>query len=225
MPARIQSLPTAPRRNVRAMNVTDAHRPPAIEWCVASRAAPEEAESGDLHLVSQWEGGALVAVIDGLGHGPQATVAARQAAEVLEGRAREPLVALMNHCHGAIRETRGAVMTLVAFDSRDEPATALGVGNVEAVLFRAHRQVQPPRELILLRAGVVGYQLPALQTSVFPIVAGDVTVFATDGVLEDFAERVHPGEALPTLVERILERDFRGTDDGLVLACKYTGAR
>ncbi len=83
MPARIQSLPTAPRRNVRAMNGTDAHRPPAIEWCVASRAAPEEAESGDLHLVSQWEGGALLAVIDGLGHGSQARVATRQAAEVL----------------------------------------------------------------------------------------------------------------------------------------------
>jgi len=207
------------------MNIPDVHPQEAIEWSVASRVAPEETESGDVHVVSQWEGGALVAVIDGLGHGPLAKDAAQQAATVLKSRAREPLVALVNLCHQAIRATRGAVMTLVAFDSREDTATALGVGNVEAVMARADPQAQPPRESIVLRAGVVGYQLPALQTTVFPIAAGDVVVFATDGVWDDFAESLRFDEALPTLVERILAQSYRGTDDGLVLACKYTGAR
>ena len=207
------------------MNATAVNRPQVIEWCTASRVAPAETESGDLHLVSQWDGGALVAVIDGLGHGPQAKVAARQAADVLAARAREPLVALVQHCHDAMRETRGAAMTLVAFDSRADTATALGVGNVEAVVVRADGQAQPARESILLRAGVVGYQLPALHPAVVSIAVGDVVVFATDGVRDDFAESVNWGEALPTLVERILERSFRGTDDALVLACKYTGDR
>jgi hypothetical protein len=149
-----------------------------IDWSVASRVAPTEIEAGDLHLVSQWEGGALVAVIDGLGHGPE-RFAAWQAAEVLESRACEPLVAWVNHSH----------------------------------------------EAILLRSGVVAYQLPALHPVMVPMAVGDEVGFATDGGREDFSERVTPGETLTMLVERIPEQSFRGTDDGLVLAGKYTGAR
>jgi len=59
-------------------------RKDAIEWSVASRARPGEAVSGDLHVVVPTRDGALLGVIDGLGHGEEATAAARMAAIVLE---------------------------------------------------------------------------------------------------------------------------------------------
>jgi phosphoserine phosphatase RsbX len=91
---------------------------------------------------------------------------------------------------------------------------------VEMVLVRADLAARPARESALLRNGVVGYRLPPLQAGVLDVAPGDVVVFATDGVREDFGDGVTTTEALPRLVDRILAQKFRGTDDALVLACK-----
>jgi phosphoserine phosphatase RsbX len=195
----------------------------AIEWSVASRALPGQSVSGDLHVVLPTNAGALISVIDGLGHGEEAVAAARVAAAVMEERANDPVVTLVQHCHQALQRTRGVVMTVLSVNAEDNTVTALGIGNVETSIVRANSQARPRRESVLLRCGVVGYQLPALHASVLPIGAGDVFVFATDGVWEDFSELVTAAESPAQLVEKIMAQKFRGTDDGLVLACKYVG--
>jgi serine phosphatase RsbU (regulator of sigma subunit) len=196
------------------------HREPGVEWSVISRALPGESVSGDQHVVVSFPGGVLLAVIDGLGHGAEATFAAHKAMEVLIRHAAESVVALVHRCHGALQATRGAAMTLLSIDYRQRTATALGIGNVETMLVRADRHAHPPRQSVLLRNGVVGYQLPVLQASVLPVAPGDIVVFATDGVREDFGDRVTATQPLPQLVARILTQNFRGTDDALILACK-----
>ena len=205
------------------MTATTQQRQQTIEWSVASRPLPGESVSGDLHLVVPTEDGVLLAVVDGLGHGESATAAARMAVAVLAEHAREPIVALVEHCHRALKQTRGVVMTVVGVNARDDTLTALGIGNVETVIARASPQARQAGESVLLRCGVVGYQLPTLHTSVMPLSAGDVIVFATDGVREDFSELVTPAETPARLAEKIITQKFRGTDDGLVLACKYLG--
>ncbi len=200
---------------------TPVQRAAGLEWSVISRALPGEAVSGDHYIVAPSREGFLLGVVDGLGHGDQATVAAHRAVDVLAGHASEPVVTLIQLCHRALRDTRGAAMTLLALNTRDRTASALGIGNVEMILVRAEREARPPRESALLRNGVVGYQLPALQASGFVIAPGDVVVFATDGVREDFGDHLDPIEPLPQLVERILARKFRGTDDALVLGCRF----
>ena len=45
------------------------------------------------------------------------------------------------------------------------------------MIVRANPHSHPRRESVLLRNGVVGYQLPELHVSVFPIAAGDLVVF------------------------------------------------
>jgi serine phosphatase RsbU (regulator of sigma subunit) len=205
------------------MTSAPAQRPQVIEWSVASRALPGQAVSGDLHVVAPCSEGVLLAVIDGLGHGEEATAAARRAAAVLERHVGEPVITLVQHCHRALQQTRGVVMTVVAVNAADETLTALGIGNVETVICRANPHARPPRESVLLRGGVVGYQLPALHASVLAVAAGDLVVFATDGVREDFSDLINPGDRPAQIVEKIMSQKFRGTDDGLVLACKYTG--
>ena len=195
----------------------------AIEWSVSSRALPGQVVSGDLHVVVSWSEGVLVGVVDGLGHGDEATAAARITVAVLEQHAGEPLVPLVRHCHRALQRTRGVVMTLVTLEPRTDTLTALGIGNVETIVYRANPDARPRRESVLLRGGVVGYQLPALHVSVLPIAPGDLVVFGTDGVREDFCELINPADPPARLVERIMAKKFRGTDDGLVLACKYVG--
>ncbi|HVS52569.1 MAG TPA: SpoIIE family protein phosphatase [Opitutaceae bacterium] len=200
------------------------NRAKCVEWSVASCALPGQRISGDRYVIQSWAGGVLAGVVDGLGHGEEATAAASAAVEVLERHAGESVIALMQRCHRALQPTRGAVLTLVSIDAGENTAAMLGIGNVEAVLLRANPQARPRRESVLLRGGVVGYQLPALHADLVPFGAGDLLVFATDGVQEDFGDELEIEEPLPQLVERIMAEKFRGTDDGLVLACRHLGA-
>jgi negative regulator of sigma-B (phosphoserine phosphatase) len=192
-----------------------------VEWAVASRPSPGEDISGDLHLVKTFPGGALAAVVDGLGHGEEATVAAKAAIDVLSAHANEPVIPLVERCHAALKNTRGAVMTVVSFSFEKNTMTALGVGNVEAILLHADRAAVPISESVLQRGGIVGDQLPAMRVSVFSVQPDDVLLFATDGIREGFWEQVSAADSLPQLVNRILGQSFRGFDDALVLAVRY----
>ena len=150
--------------------------PPVLEWSTAFRARPGESVCGDAYVVARHEHGMLAAAIDGLGHGESAATAAQIAQSVLTAHAGEPVDTLLQRCHRALRETRGAVMTLVSFETQTRRLTALGVGNVEAVLCRADPAAQRQRETVLLRGGIVGYKLPLLRVEAMAVAPGDVMV-------------------------------------------------
>lgn len=205
------------------MNAAARNRVSFVDWSVAARSAPGQQVSGDMHVVAPWSSGVLIGVVDGLGHGDEATIAARVAVDVLEQHAGEPVVPLVQHCHRALRHTRGVVMTLLSIDTREETMSVIGIGNVETLVLRANPRMSPRRTNVLLRGGVVGYQLPPLQFEVLPIAPGDVAVFCTDGIREDFADLVRCEEPPARIAEQVMAQKFRGNDDGLVLACKYVG--
>ncbi|HXE41800.1 MAG TPA: SpoIIE family protein phosphatase, partial [Candidatus Baltobacteraceae bacterium] len=162
-----------------------------IQWSVASRPLTGQTVSGDLHVVKFFDDSVLLAVIDGVGHGNEADKAAHVASRVLENYPSESTISLMRQCHEALNQTRGAVITLACLNFEENAMNWLGVGNVEGQLFRADPNVTPAHENILLRGGLVGYQLPSLQASVVPISHGDLLVFATDGVHAGFDQRIN----------------------------------
>ncbi len=198
---------------------------PLIAWGVASRAAPGEVVSGDLHLIKPITDGVLAAVVDGLGHGDEAATAAKIAIAALEGHAEEPLAALVKRCHEALTQNRGVVMTVATLCSLDDKLVWLGVGNVEAILLRADRQAKVPSDRVLLRSGLVGYRLPYLRASTLPLAPDDLLIFATDGLDAGFAEGLARSDSPQQLADSILERHFKGHDDALVLVVRYLGAR
>src|SRR5262245_22658647 len=130
-----------------------------IEWGQAARALSEP--SGDLAIVRAFNHGVMVAVVDGLGHGTPAAEAAQLAGDEITRHPGDSVIALLRRCHTRLRGTRGVVMSLASFNTRDDTMTWVGVGNVEGMLLRAAEG--KPRESVLLRGGVVGYDLPALQ--------------------------------------------------------------
>jgi serine/threonine protein phosphatase PrpC len=194
-----------------------------IQWSVAARTMPGQCVSGDLHLVKRWEHHLLLAVIDGVGHGREAAAAARRAAETLNPYAGEPPILLIQRCHAALLRTRGVVLTVAQLNTAQSTMTWLGIGNVEARLLRAEAGARHPRESVLLRSGLVGYQLPALQASVVPLAAGDLLVLATDGIHPGFEDAINLAETPKAIAERILSRHFKGNDDALVLVARYMG--
>jgi negative regulator of sigma-B (phosphoserine phosphatase) len=200
--------------------------PEALLDCgVAGAALPGQAVSGDRHLIQPFADGVLVAVADGLGHGPEASVAAELAVDVLKAHAHESVLSLLNRCHEALRETRGVVLTLASVHPLDDTITWVGVGNVEGKLLRADAKGGPTREYVLLHGGVVGLQLPPLRGMVLPVRQGDLLILATDGIRSGYAAELPLDEAPQRLADRILARNSKGTDDALVVVARYQGGR
>lgn len=197
---------------------------PVIEWGVASRALFGETVSGDQYLVETFENGALAAVVDGLGHGAEASAAAQTAIEVLRLHAAEDVVTLVQRCHAALRQTRGAALSLVSFDAAAGSIHWVAVGNVEGVLLRKCGSVDAGRSGILLRSGVVGYQLPALRADTLPVAKGDLLILATDGIANGFVRDIQHDAPVQTIADHILAHYGRSTDDTLVLVIRYRGS-
>jgi hypothetical protein len=193
-----------------------------VKWAVAERALPGETQSGDLSLVEPFQGGVLLAAVDGLGHGAEAANAAQVAAEILRSHAGDGPLALVKDCHVALERTRGAVMSLASFNSQDGTLAWIGIGNVRGLLVRADPGDGPARESLLLRGGVVGYNLPALGESLLTVAPGDILVFATDGIAGDFVTEMVPLPRPQVLADRILARWGMVTDDALVLVARFT---
>jgi len=182
-----------------------------------------ETESGDRHVVASFDRGALVAVIDALGHGRDASRAADLAAEVLARHVNEMPIDLVERCHSEMRDSRGAAMSLASFDWKLSAITWLAVGNVTGVLVHAEAQANARVESLLLRSGVVGYRLPELHHSLLPVSRGDTLILATDGVCSDFTKMLpSAGEPQP-MADRILGDYASRDDDAMVLVFRYNG--
>ena len=194
-----------------------------IDLGVACATLPGQSESGDRYVCETFTDGILLGLVDGIGHGPEAAVAAEAACAVLKAHAAEPVIALTERCHEQLRFTRGVVMSLATFDLRHNLLTWLGIGNVQGALRRFRWPLDQTEELLFLRAGVVGSQLPPLQASVLPVVPGDMLVLATDGVESGFAPRIDSREAATRTAQAILDRYNKRTDDALVLVARYQG--
>ncbi|MGH7533274.1 MAG: SpoIIE family protein phosphatase, partial [Gemmatimonadales bacterium] len=126
-----------------------------IDVGVGSAMLAGETESGDLHLVHAIEGGVLVAVVDALGHGSEAAVAAACAIAAAKTYGHEPVLSVLQRCHAALIGGRGVVMSLAAFNVETRTMTWIGVGNVEAFLLPTGGGTEM-RQSLVTRGGIVG---------------------------------------------------------------------
>jgi phosphoserine phosphatase RsbX len=196
---------------------------PPIEWGVAARTLGGETDSGDRHLVESWSDGALLAVVDGLGHGAEAALAADLAVRTVERYAREPLTEIVGRCHKGLLRTRGVALSLASWDGGGRVLTWIGVGNVEGVLLHADSEARAVQQRLVLRGGAVGVRLPALLVSKVPVPAGGLLLLATDGIAGGFDQEVEASGPPQLLADRILARHNRGTDDAMVLVARLAG--
>jgi serine/threonine protein phosphatase PrpC len=186
---------------------------------------PGELESGDRYLVTTTKRGALVAVVDGLGHGTEAAKAAGTAIDTLEAHANESLARLVQLCDQKMQATRGAAVTLALFDGLQNTLTWLSIGNVDGILLRRAAGSPHPDESILMRGGVVGFRLPLLQPMVAAVGPGDTLILATDGIRHGFSERVSRIDPPQQLADHICADYSKDNDDALVLVARYRGVR
>lgn len=196
-----------------------------IEWSVATRCRRGEDTSGDLAVIKLLPEGALVAAIDGLGHGSEAARAAGVAGDVVRELPSRDLVALAERCHSALCDTRGAAISLAFISPADGTVTWLGVGNVEGRVLSSGPAAMRPKGSLALGSGIPGHELPRMSTATIDVQPGDLLVLATDGIEVAFGDSLDVSGSTEAIVERILAAHRKPTDDALVVAVRYLGAR
>src|SRR2546427_1621638 len=100
-----------------------------VEWGVASQTLAGEVESGDKHVVKIFPHGALLAAIDGLGHGEEAAAAANMAVRGLPTPEKESVLLLLKACHERVGVPPGVVVSLGAFHAVDGALAWVGLGH------------------------------------------------------------------------------------------------
>jgi hypothetical protein len=193
----------------------------AIEWAATSSAV--DGESGDLHCVVAGAVCSVVCAIDGLGHGPDAALAARECAAIVKAHAGDPLEALVRRCHEGLRGTRGVALTLGRIDAEREVLSWLAIGNVEGLVLRRGLVRGQTLDAVLQRGGVVGYRLPGLKVNEVRLAPNDLIVLATDGIKSGFVSSLDLGLGVQELADHICSRFARGSDDALALVVRYLG--
>ena len=197
-----------------------------IEWARAGRPLPSEYTSGDRGLAVDLDGeAALFAVVDGLGHGPDAAAAALRAVETLNAARGKRLEVLIQLCHRVLEGTRGAAMTLARVDFAASTLSWIGVGNVTAELVAKAPTGINVRSSVRLTGGIVGYRIPEIRPAqVVSIRAGDLIVMATDGIAEEYLENIDFSASASVIAEQILSKYGKETDDAMVLTARHRGA-
>jgi anti-sigma regulatory factor (Ser/Thr protein kinase) len=188
---------------------------------VFGRPYRDEPRSGDHAWFFRDPERLLVAVCDGLGHGPLAREAAMAAIDVFATqRARTPKV-IIEECHRGLGPTRGAVMAVVSAREAGEPVLELAsVGNIAIELVQPRSSRRFAASSFVVGSPQRGWRAHAESA---PLEAAEILILSSDGITsrasveEDFALlREHP----IVIAHQLVTRFGREDDDILVLVAR-----
>jgi hypothetical protein len=149
----------------------------------------------------------LFALIDALGHGPDAQASAERLQALLPSLAREPLRTIFDRCDAALAGARGVVMS--AIQVRPDASVFAGIGNVD--LFAPPGVLRPS-----CVAGTLGNGIRAYREHALPLQKGQRWVMTTDGIRGGMVARVLESlrDLPPTQVaSELISRAGRLNDD------------
>lgn len=174
---------------------------------------------GDAVAIVRGDGHVLVAVVDGLGHGPQAAAAARALCAFAEGNAGKPLERLVEEATRAISDTRGAAAAFLDIDRDGGVLRFCGIGNIEAqAVSRA-----PIRPICM--PGIIGRPLRKILAFEYALAPGDLLLLHTDGVSSRFSLSDFAGGAPQEIADAVLERHGKDHDDATCVVIRLRGGQ
>ena len=183
-----------------------------------------ETLSGDVVLMQSQEGGVFAALIDALGHGPEAHQLGVQLSAALSGwlpqaTPPEPAGALAV-LHESARGTRGAAAAIAWLDDRTLEGWVAGVGNVRCRLFGAVTRT------VEFADGVLGQRVRSPRPVAFALRPADVVILFSDGVAGRFRLDDYPSLGLdpaPEIAFNVVRRFGKGADDAscAVIRCRW----
>jgi anti-sigma regulatory factor (Ser/Thr protein kinase) len=183
---------------------------------VICRPKDGETLSGDTWAIKICDDDYWIVVADGLGHGPDANLAAVEAVRMFRDTSgHRSTIDLLESMHGALRKTRGAAVAVAHVDRRTSELKFAGVGNIGASVFNGGSTWKGATS----HNGILGHEVRRIQEFSFPWTATSKLFMHSDG-LATWSLDKYPGllRRDPSLIAAVLYRDFwRHRDDVTVL--------
>jgi len=193
---------------------------PAVDCHLVKRALTGEAsECGDTGVIVKDGETCFIALVDVLGHGPEAAVVAAQAEAFLLENRRENPADLMRELHLHLKGSRGAVAFLGLLDLPTGEFRCCGIGNISAKVFGT----EDPRRL-LSKDGVVGYIMSTPREQTLRLLPRDIVMLCSDGLRDHFEVLEHPGllrGSAEAVAGNMLSQFSKGDDDASCLVMRY----
>jgi anti-sigma regulatory factor (Ser/Thr protein kinase) len=196
-----------------------------VELGAVGVAYPGEEISGDSWGIASRgsESVCRVIVADGLGHGVLAAEASDLAVSTAMNSSGLSAESLIEKCHGRMRATRGAAVSVADADFAAEQLAFTGVGNVSGAIVNE----SGARQQMISVNGTVGHELRRTQTFRYSLPPGSTVVLHSDGLSASWGLEKYPGllQRHPTVIAAVLFRDFvRGRDDATVVVMRAATA-
>lgn len=191
---------------------------PPLEIAHVNRPCRGELVSGDAVSVTEVDGGVLIGVIDGLGHGRDANVAAKTAARFLRAEGSSDIGQTLTSLNERLKDTVGAALGLCWIDLSTGRVRYAAVGNT-VLRFEGRRAAR-----LSAAAGTVGFNFKIPRIESAQLEQGDVLLMYTDGVsdratFDDYPQLKY--QSASTIVETLITRYGKRHDDATCIACRY----
>ena len=176
-------------------------------------------ECGDSGITLEQKGILLCAVIDGVGHGPNAAIAAVTAKNYIEANSEAPLTEILQGVHEVLKSTQGAVACLCRIELKSGQLTMAGIGNITCRIFRGLDS-----ERLLSREGILGYMVSTPREHTRKLDNAALLLMHADGVREHFELFEYPdllkGNAA-SVAARVVDTLGKNNDDASCLAVRF----
>jgi serine/threonine protein phosphatase PrpC len=190
-----------------------------IKYTVIVEALKGQVVCGDKYLVKELPDFTLLAVADGLGHGEEAAIAAKEAMKIIDTNAYEPIDQIFKLCNEALLSTRGVALTIVKL--HEYKMNYKAIGNVSGVFWHIVERARLKSQSFFLENGIVGNQLPwLLPMKEIVLDPGDTLILATDGIKKEFENMPPKWSTVDSIAHEIFTTYRNKKDDGLILVAQ-----
>ena len=189
-----------------------------LEHASLVRPCRGERLSGDAVVIRPLEQGLFVAIVDVLGHGPEAHELTHVIDAYLARYGTSDVSGLMTRLHQHLKGTRGAAVGLCAIDAATGRLDYAGIGNT------AMRRFGNAETRLVSQDGVLGQNMRTPRPQTIQLEPGDVIVLYTDGVSDRFTSEDYPGvlrHAPKEVTNNIVQRFGKDHDDAACIAVRY----
>jgi negative regulator of sigma-B (phosphoserine phosphatase) len=189
-----------------------------LEHASLVRPCHGERLSGDAVVIQPLEQGLFVAIVDVLGHGPEAHELTHVINAYLARYGTSDVSGLMTRLHQHLKGTRGAAVGLCAIDAATGRLDYAGIGNT------ALRRFGNAETRLVSQDGVLGQNMRTPRSQTLQLEPGDLIVLYTDGVSDRFTSEDYPGvmrHAPKEVASNIIQRFGKDHDDAACIAVRY----
>lgn len=193
-----------------------------IDYFYSIRPCLGERVSGDVVIVEQREQWLFIAIIDALGHGPNAHVVACEAKDYLQKFWQVDVCHTMKHLHEKLKGSLGAAVGLAVLNLETNQLSYTGVGNTVIRILRPQTKKKSAQRLYSV-AGIVGSHIRSPQEQTIQLIQSDIVLFYTDGIKEHFSLQEYPlifADDVMKITKKLIRLFGKNHDDATCIALK-----